>query len=163
MRHGKKSAGDNRRTWRMGRERAPSFFLCFPSDPAGMERSRSFTRGCGSDISFLPPSGFPPGTSRRGIRRCAWRWKAQAGSPEFAGPRLVDPVEPLDRKLLFLSSRPGGETAPSGESVRTANPVQTTACFGVKKGFCRNAVDGGNPVWGWRVLQGARQSPRSCV
>ena len=32
-----------------------------------------------------------------------------------------------------------------GKAVRTANPVQTTAVFGVKRGYCRNAVDGGNP------------------
>jgi len=46
---------------------------------------RPFTRGCGSDISFLPPSGFPPGTSRGGIRRCAWRWKAPGRFPRVRG------------------------------------------------------------------------------
>jgi hypothetical protein len=32
-----------------------------------------------------------------------------------------------------------------GETARTANPVQTTGFFGVKKGFCGNGVYGGNP------------------
>lgn len=31
------------------------------------------------------------------------------------------------------------------ESVRTANPLQTTAIFGVKKGFRGSPVDSGNP------------------
>ena len=31
-------------------------------------------------------------------------------------------------------------------SARTANPVQTTAFFGVKKGFSGSAVDAGNPL-----------------
>jgi hypothetical protein len=31
------------------------------------------------------------------------------------------------------------------EAARTANPVHTTPVFGVKKGICGDAVDGGNP------------------
>jgi hypothetical protein len=31
------------------------------------------------------------------------------------------------------------------ETDRTANPVQTTAFFGVEKGFFGEGVDGGNP------------------
>jgi hypothetical protein len=32
------------------------------------------------------------------------------------------------------------------KAVRTANPVQTTAIFGVKRGFTGEGVDAGNPL-----------------
>src|SRR4030065_682388 len=40
--------------------------------------------------------------------------KPQAGPPEFAGPRLVDPLEPLDRKSFFARRGREGESTPSG-------------------------------------------------
>src|SRR4030042_1793200 len=97
----------------MGGERAPTFSSASPSDADQV--LRSFLHP--ASRLERPAAGFDdvPGDG-----------KPQAGSPEFAGPRLVDPVEPFDRNLLFLSSRPGGGLASSGESVRTANPVQTT-------------------------------------
>ena len=39
-----------------------------------------------------------------------------------------------------LRRRVEGRVSPGGESVRTANPVQTTAYFGVKRGFFLDAV-----------------------
>jgi len=45
-----------------------------------------------------------------------------------------------------------------GESARTANPVQTTGFFVVKKGFFGYAVDAGNPLRSWRGLRGAGHS-----
>jgi len=38
------------------------------------------------------------------------------------------------------------EVIPLGETVQTANPVQTSAFFGVKKGFRGVVVDAGNPL-----------------
>ena len=42
-----------------------------------------------------------------------------------------------------------------GKAEGTANPVQTTVFFRVKKGLCGDGVDGGNPLRSWGGLRGA--------
>ena len=70
--------------------------------------------------------------------------------------RTVDATRDL-LALLNLSPMAGIARTPTAapceekngrKSVRTANPVQTTAIFGVKKGFRRDTADGANPWCG---------------
>jgi len=78
----------------------------------------------------------------------------EAGIPGKAGPfsigsgqaRTHPPIpEMIVRPDLSVIIFRTSQSDFGGKAERTANPVQTTGIFGVKRGYCRNAVDGGNP------------------
>jgi len=86
----------------------------------------------------------------------------QTGSPEFAWPRLVDPVEPLDRDS-FIVRRGRGGTRLLWRVRTDCKPRANNCQFGVKMGGRADAVNGGNSCTVGEVYGGADQSPRSCA
>src|SRR4030042_784465 len=55
----------------------------------------------GMRIRYFVPSTIRPSTRNVPPWDSTMCLAMESGSPEFAGPRLVDPVEPLDRKSFF--------------------------------------------------------------
>jgi hypothetical protein len=102
---------------------------CLRCNPKGPEWRKCGSRVCRREI----------GGQERGKPLQEARWPPACGN---GGETREGTSPPFDTIAMDEEFR-------LGKSARTANPAQTTAFSGVKKGFLSVAVELGNPVCKW--------------